>query len=255
MTFKQPDFKKHNDSLVALSVTDVIQETNDVRTFRLDNSDGLLSPHKPGMFIKVCLNIKGKEVWRSFTISSSPFHRERIDLTIKRNPQGEAGNFLFEHIGPGSELNIKGPSGQFFYDQELHTEPVVLLCAGIGITPMMSIIRYLSDIKQNTPCALFYGARTHRDIIFDQETRQSITDLPGFQYFLTLSQASPQWLGNCGRLSFDFIQAKISPTLMSRFFLCGPRNFNQNFEEQLLESGVPQSLIHCEHFHKKRKSK
>ncbi|WP_298864690.1 ferredoxin reductase [uncultured Gimesia sp.] len=255
MNFKQLEFKKHNDPLVALSVTDVIQETDDVRTFRLDNSKGVLSPHKPGMFVKVCLNIKGENVWRSFTISSSPLHPKQIDLTIKRNPRGVAGNYFFEHISPGSEIKIKGPLGRFFYDRELHTEPVVLLCAGIGITPMMSIVRFLSDIKQNSPCALFYGARSHLDIIFDQETKQFISELPGFQYFLTLSQPSPQWLGNCGHLNIDFIQTKIPQFLRSRFFLCGPRHFNQEFEEQLLGSGVPQSLIHCELFHKKRKSK
>tara|TARA_R110002111_G_scaffold153375_1_gene220117 strand:- start:54912 stop:55682 length:771 start_codon:yes stop_codon:yes gene_type:complete len=252
---KQPDSKRLNEELVTLSVVDVLQEAEEVRTFRLDNSARQLAPHKAGMFLKVCLNIDGEEVWRSFTISSSPSRPDRIDITIKRNRQGQVGNYFFEHIRPGSKIQVKGPLGQFYFDPKLHTDPLVLLCAGIGITPMMSIIRYLYDSKQNNPCYLFYGARTHRDVIFDHETRQLITQMPGFQYFLTLSQPAPHWLGYCGYLNFDFILSKIPQVPMSRFFLCGPESFNHNFEEKLQTTGVPQSFIHTEQFHKKRKSK
>lgn len=255
MNFSQPDVKNQNETLVALSVTDVIQESEDVRTFRLDNSAGLLATHKPGMFVKVCLDINGNVVWRSFTISSSPRNPDRIDLTIKRNDSGEVGNCFFNHIIPGSEIKIKGPSGQFFFDEERHAEPVVLLCAGIGITPMMSMVRFLSESKSHGDCVLFYGAKTYKETIFDPEIRKLSTTRTGFKYFLTLSQPAPQWLGYCGQLNFEFIQAKISQTLDSRFFLCGPRQFNQEFKKQLLSAGVSQSLIHSEQFHKKRKSK
>jgi len=250
---KQPDSKKLNEELTTLFVIDVLQEADDVCTFRLDNSARKLAPHKPGMFVKVCLNINEEEVWRSFTISSSPTRPDRIDLTIKRNRQGQVGNYFFEHVGPGSKIPVKGPLGQFYFDPNLHTESIVLLCAGIGITPMMSIVRNLCDSKLNNPCYLFYGARTHRDIIFDHETRKLITQMPGFQYFLTLSQPAPHWLGYCGYLNFDFILSKIPQVPVPRFFLCGPGSFNQDFEEKLLAIGVPQSLIHTEQFHKKRK--
>lgn len=250
---QQQNSKKQDEQLVALPVTQVIQEADEVRTFRLDNSQKLFPLHKPGMFVKIRLNISGEDVWRSFSISSSPLHPETIDLTIKCNSQGQVGNYCFEHIRPGTLMHLKGPLGQFYFDQEQHLEPLVLLCAGIGITPMMSIVRYLNDLNQNRLCYLFYGARTHRDIIFDEETRQLITQMPGFNYFLTLSQPAPQWLGYCGYLDYEFMVSKIPQVTTSRFFLCGPKGFNQEFEEQLLETGVPQALIHSEQFHKKRK--
>lgn len=92
--FNQQDCKIHKDQLISLPVTKVIQEADDVCTFRLDNSQGLIPPHQPGMFVKVCLDINGVEVWRSFSISSSPHQRERIDLTIKRNHAGQVGNYF-----------------------------------------------------------------------------------------------------------------------------------------------------------------
>ncbi|QDU11149.1 ferredoxin reductase [Gimesia aquarii] len=250
---QQQNSKKQDEQLLALSVIEVVQEADEVRTFRLDNSKGIFPIHKPGMFAKVCLNIDGNEVWRSFSISSSPLQPEKIDLTIKRNSHGQVGNYFFEQIRPGCRLLLKGPLGRFYYDQEQYREPLVLLCAGIGITPMMSIVRYLKDLNQNRLCYLFYGARTHKDIIFDEETRQLITQMPGFHYCLTLSQPAPHWLGYCGYLNFEFMQSKVSQLLASRFFLCGPNRFNQDFEEQLLEAGVPQTLIHSEQFHKTRR--
>ncbi|WP_339728047.1 ferredoxin reductase [uncultured Gimesia sp.] len=252
---KQQDSKKQNEQLVSLPVIEVIQEADEVRTFRVDNSEGRVAVHKPGMFVKVCLNINGEDVWRSFSISSSPLHPERIDLTIKRNPLGQVGNYFFDQIGPGSKLLLKGPLGNFYFDPQEHTEPLVLLCAGIGITPMISIVRYLNQSNRSKPCYLFYGARSHQDIIFDEETRKLITEMPEFHYYLTLSQPAPHWLGYCGHLNFDFILSKIPQIPTPRFFLCGPRQFNQDFEKQLFEAGVPHELVHSEQFHKKRKSK
>lgn len=253
MTIKQQNPKKHNDPLVKLSVLDVIQKAKDVCTFQLDNSDGQLAPHKPGMFLKVCLNINETEVWRSFTISSSPLCPDKIDLTIKRNRLGQAGNYMFEHVTPGDQIYVKGPLGQFYFDQEQHTDPVILLCAGIGITPMMSIIRFLSDSKQYHPCYLFYGDRTDQSAIFDQEIRELNTEMPDFHYFLSLSEPASDWPGYRGRLNSEFVMSKIPQILQSHYFLCGPKRFNQEFECQLLEVGVSQSLIHREQFHKKRK--
>lgn len=247
--------EKQDEKLVTLKVSDVIQEAEDVCTFRLDNLQGLMPPHKPGMFVKVRLDIQGTEVWRSFSLSSSPLHPEHLDLTIKRNREGQASNYFFEQIQRGSQIQVKEPQGQFFYDPELHTEPLILLCAGIGITPMMSIVRYLNDLNQNRPCYLFYGARTHQDIIFDQLTRQLITQMPGFHYFLSLSEPVPHWLGYCGRLTFDFMISRIPQVPLCRFFLCGPGDFNQEFTEHLLDIGAPTELIHTEQFHKKSKTR
>ncbi len=224
MTIKQQKNEILIEPLVTLSVLDVIQEAEEVRTFRLDNSKGQFALHKPGMFLKVCLNIRGKEVWRSFTISSSPLRPDRIDLTIKRNSQGQVGNYMFEQVAQGDRIRVKGPLGQFYFDQEQHVDPVILLCAGIGITPIMSIIRYLSDSKQNHPCYLFYGDRTVRSVIFDQEIRELNTQIPEFHYFLSLSEPAPHWPGYRGRLNLDFVLSKIPQAIpVTLFSLWSPK--------------------------------
>ncbi|MGE5193504.1 MAG: precorrin-3B synthase, partial [Deltaproteobacteria bacterium] len=84
--------------LATLKVLEVIQETPDVKTFRLDNSRGEIPRHRPGQFLKVRATLEGREVWRSFTISSSPSTPDRLDLTVKRNPAGELSNHLHDSI-------------------------------------------------------------------------------------------------------------------------------------------------------------
>src|SRR5262249_51489843 len=151
----------------------------------------------------------GREVWRSFTISSSPTAPERLDLTIKRNPAGELSNHLHDAIEAGSELIVKGPQGGFFFYDNAHREPLVLISAGSGITPMMSILRYLADTGSPLACTFLHGARTPADIIFHDECRRFARSLSQVKYQVTLSQPTDGWDGLRGRLSFELVRDKV----------------------------------------------
>src|SRR5690606_21194275 len=108
---------------------------------------------------KLCVEIDGQPAWRSFTVSSSPSRSQFIDVTIKLNPTGEVTRRLFESVRPGSLLLVKGTQGGFCFDPERHGEPLVLISAGSGVTPTMSIVRYLADRRLARPCAFLQGAR------------------------------------------------------------------------------------------------
>ena len=149
-----------------LSVLEVIDEIPDTKTFRLDNSTGALASHLPGQFLQVGIEVAGKPVWRSFTISSSPTETGHFDLTIKRNPAGVVSNFLHDEIAAGTKLKAKGPQGGFYFSPEQHPEPLVLISAGSGVTPMMSILRTLHARGMDLPCTFVHGARAAADIIF-----------------------------------------------------------------------------------------
>ncbi len=232
-----------------LNVLEIIDESPDVRTFRLDNSAARLPLDFPGRFAKVCATVDGREVWRSFTISSSPTNSRTIDLTIKRNPAGEVSNWLFDHITTGSSLRIKGPQGGFYFDPDQHTEPLVLISAGSGVTPMMAIARFLNATGNRLPCTFLYGARTPADILFHDECSRLGESWPGFRYFTTLSQPTAEWSGSVGRLSFEHLAQNGVNVAGSRYFLCGPDNLMDSFRTALHEAGVDPSRIHSEQFH------
>ncbi len=148
-----------------------------MRTFRFDNRAGLLPFDHPGKFVKICVPVESEEVWRSFTISSSPHKPEVVDLTIKLNPGGVVSRWLFEHARAGDELKLSGPHGGFYFDHQRHTEPLVLVSAGSGITPMMSIARWWRARGLDRIHALFFhGARTADDILFRAECEQLASD-------------------------------------------------------------------------------
>jgi ferredoxin-NADP reductase/nitrite reductase/ring-hydroxylating ferredoxin subunit len=233
---------------VVLPVLDVIHETPDVRTFRLDNRDGRFPLDLPGRFANVCVELNGGEVWRPFTISSSPTTREHVDLTIKLNPAGEVSRYLFEHVRPGANLRVKGPQGGFCFDPGKHSEPLVLVSAGSGVTPMMSIARYLHASGSQQPRVMVYGARTESDILFHEECRKMQQEAPEFRYVATVSRPENGWQGPCGRLTSQLVRDSAPELTAGRYFLCGPGDFMESLARELTELGVPADRIHTEEF-------
>ena len=237
-----------------LPVLEVIEETPDVRTFRLDNSAARIPLDHPGRFAKVCVPTSEGEMWRSFTISSSPADPHILDLTVKLNPNGCVSTYLFENARPGATVQLKAPLGGFYFDFQSHREPLVLISAGSGITPMMSIARFLRDTADPLPCTFLYGARTMADIIFHEECLQMAAQRPSFRYFVTLSQPAPAWPGATGRLDWGRVVENIAPTSNTqaaacRYFVCGPNDLMETLQEALVEAGVPSDRIHTEQFH------
>jgi ferredoxin-nitrite reductase len=233
-----------------LPVLEVIQETPDVRTFRLDNSSRSIPFAFPGQFAKVCAPGEAGDVWRSFTISSSPADSRRLDLTIKLNPDGCVSRHLFQSVLPGDAIRLKGAQGGFYFDEKQHSEPLVLVSAGSGITPMMSIARTLAATGSQRLCTFVYGARTAADIIFQEECGRLAADHPWFRYFVTLSQPHEGWTGARGRIDFDWLASLIDEVSACRYFVCGPNDFMARLTSALAEAGVPAERIHTEQFHR-----
>lgn len=235
-----------------LRVLDVIQETPDVRTFRLDNSKRQVDFDLPGKFVKVCVPTEEGDVWRSFTISSSPTDSARLDLTIKRNPGGLASRYLFENVGAGDSITVHGPQGCFCFDAAAHPEPLCLISAGSGITPVMSTARFLKATGNQRPVTFLYGARTEADIIFHQECEQLAREHDWFRYCVTLSQPGESWRGRRGRIDAELLKTLVEDLTARRFFLCGPGDFIDSLRAALTEAGVSATRIHSEQFHKSK---
>lgn len=235
---------------VTRTIVDIIDETPDVKTFRLDNSDGAVPFDLPGKFIKLCVTLNGREAWRSFTVSSSPSQPDKLDLTIKLNPAGEVSRYLFEAASVGAKLRVKGTQGGFFFDPMRHHEPLLLVSAGSGITPMMSILRFLVDRDLHRECVFLHGARTAADVIFARECASIAASSRWLKYAVSLSQPAAEWGGLCGRLSAECIGDHVADPVRWRAFLCGPNDFMNCLKEALLASGIPGDRIHTEQFQK-----
>ncbi|WP_166831688.1 Rieske 2Fe-2S domain-containing protein [Thalassoroseus pseudoceratinae] len=242
--------KMMNPMLASLTLREIIQETPDVKTFRFDNSAGEIPFDYPGKFAKVCVPTDDGDVWRSFTISSSPTQKDVLDLTIKLNPLGVVSRHLFEMAQLGHQIQLKGAQGGYFFDPMSHTEPLLLVSAGSGVTPMMSIVRYIRATGIKRPVKFLYGARTETDIIFRDECEQLAQEHDWFDYRVCLSQPGDEWTGNRGRIDAKSFQEWFPELASYRCFLCGPEDFMQQLQSSLIAADVPQDRIHTELFHR-----
>ena len=246
-----PAMPKKEEPEVALRVIEVVEETHDTRTVRLDNAGGLIPVHRPGQHIKICAQGEDGPTWRSFTLSSPPTRPGVLEVTVKRNPDGVVSNAIHA-LEAGGMLTIKGPSGRYYFDPEAHREPLVLAVAGSGVTPAMAILRTILDRQLDVPVTLLYGCRSRADIIFAREIDALRVRLATLRAIITLSQPDPEWAGATGRLGPDLIARHVADPASSRYFLCGPGAMHDEMTEWLLARGVPADRIHTEMFGKKK---
>ena len=120
--------------------------THNVKTFRFRPPDGRAIPfdYLPGQFLTLHLAPGGIPTRRSYTMASTPTWRDRIEITVKREPHGLVSRFLHDELRVGDEVKVEAPYGTFVFNGA-QADRVTLVGAGVGITPMMSVARYLTE--------------------------------------------------------------------------------------------------------------
>ena len=228
----------------------IIQETQDVKTFRFVAEPAVLFDFKPGQFVCITLPIadeSGKPITRAYSISSSPATPHTLDITVKRVgpagdelPKGLASNWLHDTFEIGMTLQMQGPFGAFnCVDQP--ADKLLLLSAGSGITPMMAMAQWLCDRSANIDITFIHTARSAQDIIFRQRLELLAAQHPNFKLAFTLTKNTPTvaWSGYRGRLN-PALLAAICPDFSARTaFVCGPNSFMSSTKDLLKSEGFP----------------
>ena len=233
-----------------LRVARIFQETPDVKTFRLMNPLGGVLPFTflPGQFLTVAAPGDGKPVRRSYTIASSPTQHDYAELTVKHEPGGVVSGYLNDQVKEGDLLDCAGPSGSFVFTGR-ECKCILLIGGGVGVTPMMSVIRYLTDRAWPGDIYLLYGVHAPEDIIFREELAYLQRRNANLRVVITVSHPEgTDWAGPKGRLGKEFIAQSV-PDLASRYVhLCGPVPLMETVRKALVELGVPSSRIKTEAF-------
>jgi glycine betaine catabolism B len=243
----------------------VIDETVDVKTFTFMADPPVLFHYQPGQFVTLDLEINGESVMRSYSISSTPSRPHTLEITVKRvaspsdapeSPPGLVSNWLHDQIKVGSRVKLSGPLGKF----TCMTNPakkLLLISAGSGITPMMSMSRWIADTGADSDIVFFHCARTPRDIIFRQELEMMAARLPNFHPAISVTRSEPgqPWFGFTGRLT-DAMLHTIAPDFQERtIYVCGPNGFMQSVKTMLEKLGFPMQNYHEESFGTPKKAK
>jgi ferredoxin-NADP reductase len=229
------------------------QQTHDTRTLRFQVLNEKRFCARPGQFLTFHWTVDGQRVPRSYTISSSPIHENYVEITPKRMEDGCVSVFLNEQAKPGLRVEASGPYGRFYFDETLH-KTIVLIAAGSGITPMISMVSYIDDLKLTNPVTLLYCVRTRADIIFENELVRLRKSLPSFRYEVCLSRPDPTWKGRSGRLTQEFVSQHVTDLDSPTFFLCGPNGFMDCARQILSTLGIDEDRILQESFGESKRS-
>jgi len=234
-----------------LRVGSIIKETPNVKTFRVLPSSGdhfLPFTFVPGQFLNLAFWIGGARMNRSYSISSSPNQREYLDLTVRREPRGAVSRHIVDLLRVGDLVEAGGPVGKFTFTGK-EADSIVLISGGVGITPMVSISRYLTE--QSWPGDIFfiYVCRTPADYIFADEMAALQRRNPQLRVAATMTRSEEtDWKGPRGRLTKELLTQTVPDLASRRIHLCGPIPMMDATKALLAEIGVPSDQLKTEAF-------
>ncbi|MBI4963766.1 MAG: ferric reductase-like transmembrane domain-containing protein [Desulfomonile tiedjei] len=231
-------------------VVSVDRETHNVWTVRLTPPEGeRIHDYHPGQFHFLTFQRSGglpveEHHW---TISSTPTNKDFISSTIK-----ESGDFTAT-IGKtriGDSALVEGPFGRFCYTLYPEDKEFVFIAGGIGITPLMSMIRHMRDTRKEVDVLLLYANRTEKDIAFRAELAEiEIGSWPRLRVIHILSQPEADWTGESGRVGSDKLTRLLGGTgEQTAYYICAPPPMAKIVIQDLLSMGVPYSRMRTEEF-------
>jgi ferredoxin-NADP reductase len=228
---------------VQTPVLAVLTESADIKTFRLARPDGF--DFTAGQFLTVRLRADGREVVRCYSLSSAPAARGYLEISVRR--QGQVSNALHALARPGSLLSVRAPAGHFTYPGG-DDRPLVLMAGGIGITPLMSMVRHALLVEPTRPVALLYSARDVGQFAFRDEllTLSRRHDQLQIGFAVTRDTAPPDVYR--GRIDERLIAA-VAPEIRNAIsMICGPQAMIDGLTATLHALGVPADQVRSERF-------
>lgn len=232
-----------------LRVAALFQETHDVKTFRMVNAEGGSLPFTflPGQFLTFSVAIDGKRVRRSYTIASSPTSAAYVEVTVKRQEHHGVSAFLHDQVTIGTLIDVSAASGRFTFTGE--EDSIVLIAGGVGITPMMSVVRYLTDISFPGDIYLLLGMRSTEDFVFREELEYLQRRHRNLHIAASMARAAgTAWMGQEGPITKEFIAQTVPEIARRHVHLCGPPVMMDVIKAELTELGVPGERIETEAF-------
>jgi ferredoxin-NADP reductase len=233
-----------------LTLAEVQDVTRNVKTFRFTPLDGGQIPfdYLPGQFLSINIAPRGVPTRRAYTIASTPTWRDRIEITVKREDHGLVSRWLHSELRLGDAVEIEAPNGTFFFTGK-EANSVVLIGGGVGITPMMSVARYLTETSWSGAVHLILGFRAPCDFIFREELAELSARNANLGITVTMSRpADMHWAGPIGRIDAALLASAVPDIAMQRAHICGPPAMIGAVKAALIGLGVADSQIKTEAF-------
>ncbi len=198
-------------------VTDIREDTPDVKTFRVVGLDGKKPfMHKPGQCAFLSMPGIGEAL---FSITSSPTNQDYLEFSIKKC--GCVTEWI-HNVEPGQQVTLRGPYGNGFpVDTEFLGKDLVFIAGGIGIAPLRSVINYVRDNRDKYgKVTVIYGSRSDSDLVDIDEIQNEWKKAKDFEVYLTIDRETPTWDGHVGFVP-NYVK-EIGLNNNATAVLCGP---------------------------------
>ena len=240
-----------------LKVSKIIQETPDTISIQFEVIPELkdLFKYLPGQYLTIRLNVDGKDERRAYSISSSPFLNEPLQISIKNSSNSPFLKYITTQVKEGDFLQVIPPLGNFTLDpNNIDSKYYVMIAGGSGITPICSIIKSLLLSKSNCKVYLFYSNKHANNIIFKElldQLAEKYSDRFKIFYFLTQESESLEHFK--GRITEQTLKDLINEHILdykdsTQFYICGPQGIMEMAEQTFLSMGIDKDRIHKESF-------
>ncbi|WP_255622507.1 2Fe-2S iron-sulfur cluster-binding protein [Pseudonocardia sp. DSM 110487] len=233
------------NSLREVRIAEVRRETASAVTLVLEDAEHPGSfDFRAGQFFTLVADVDGRPVRRAYSASSAP-GASRLEVTVKHVEGGRFSTHVHRNMRPGDRLSVRGPSGAFHADPAAGHE-VVLVAAGSGVTPMMSMIRTLLPAARMTVrIALLYSSRTKEEVIFADELLRLEKEHPER---LSVTHVLTQERGRLDAAGVRRWITELRPSEDARYYMCGPVALTDTVQGVLTELGVPDDHVHHERY-------
>ena len=228
----------------------VVQQTPRIKNFLVR----LASPfrHTAGQHVDIRLTAEnGYVATRSYSIASSPSVTGVIELAIERISDGEVSSYFHDVAEVGDRFELRGPLGGHFLWPHTAASPILLVGAGSGVAPLMSMVRHRRDIGSTVPSALLLSSSTLHCVPYLSELLSIEMSDPTFQLSLTLTRAKPLRSKDFDRRVDEAMIAQVIsqlPCTPSYVFVCGSNDFVDAAADGAIRAGVVASDVRTERY-------
>lgn len=206
---------------------------------------------KAGQYVTIEIEIDGEYVRRPYSISSST-RSEHITVGVKQVPEGRFTTYILNELREGMTLNVSEPEGRFVYESPGNPENVLLIAAGSGITPVLSITDEVLRSTVGNRCLLIYGNRRPEETMFSQDLQAYSEEFPDrFQLRPVYSRATVEG-ADYGRIDQGILLKNLHNFAaledIDRVYICGPQEMIERIKEVLVKKGMPEDRLFFELF-------
>ena len=227
-----------------MQVHAITQETDDVFTLELIAQD--YYPYEPGQYALVSIK-NTPNIVRAYTLSSTPGLSRFITLTVRRIPNGIGSTWITSEVKIGDNLWLSDPMGEFTC-AKIQADNYFLVAGGCGVTPIISMARWLLVNRPNVNVRILYSVHSPKDVIFKREWQQLQQQYPQLKLFMNATTDLEDGF-IAGRISPDML-AELVPDIADYTVLtCGPESYMKDLQVMTESLGVPKERFFFEQFH------